>query len=67
MQSGFLFLCILLQGCAGNTPQTTASDIADKWFKSAELKGGEFVLRVYYRFDHPGEPVQVYIEGDGKA
>ena len=60
-------LCLLSQGCATDTPQTLASEIANKWFKSAELKGGQFVLQVYYRFDRPGKPLQVYIEGDGRA
>ena len=67
MQLGFVLLCLLSQGCASNTPQTIASDIADKWFKSTELKGGEFILQVYYRFDQLGAPLSVYIEGDGKA
>jgi len=62
-----VWLCLLSQSCAGTTPKTTASDIASKWFRSAELKGGQFVLQVYYRFDRPGEPLQVYIEGDGRA
>ena len=29
--------------------------------------GGKFILRVYYRFDQPGAPLHVYLEGDGRA
>ena len=63
----FLFLSLLLQSCAGNSPRITASHIAGNRFDSAEIKGGLFVLKVYYRFSRQGNPIQVYIEGDGRA
>ena len=56
------------QGCAIHSPEATAVAISDKaQLSKAELKGGEFVLRVYYRFDSPGLPLHIYVEGDGRA
>jgi hypothetical protein len=61
-------LCLSLAGCAGHSPESTAKKISALGrLQAAEIKGKEFVLRVYYRFDRPGAPLRVYLEGDGKA
>lgn len=65
---GIALLCLTFLGCASHTPQTTAEKISKLGrLQAAEIKGEEFVLRVYYRFDRPGAPLHVYIEGDGRA
>ncbi len=63
----FALLCVVAQGCATYSPEDIASEISAKWLRVAELKGGQFVLRVYYRFRRPGAPLHVYLEGDGRA
>ncbi len=65
---GIGLLCLTFLGCASHSPQSTAEKISKRGrLQVAEIKGEEFVLRVYYRFDHPGAPLHVYIEGDGRA
>ncbi len=64
----FVLLPLVTQGCASHSPEATAVEIAGKaQLRAAELKGGEFVLRVYYRFGRLGAPLHIYLEGDGRA
>lgn len=45
-----------------------ANELAEaNGFKSAEIKGGSFVLAAFYKFKAPEQPLHVYIEGDGVA
>lgn len=61
-------LVLATQGCASHSPEATAEKISNMaGLTTAELKGGEFVLRVYYRFENPGAPLRIYLEGDGRA
>ncbi len=65
---GLIFLWLNMVGCASHSPEITAEKFSRLGgLKSTEIKGGEFVLRVYYRFDRPGAPLRIYIEGDGRA
>jgi hypothetical protein len=66
LKLALLFLTML--GCASQSPNITASKISKMaGLKAGELRGGDFVLRVYYRFDSPGSILRVYLEGDGRA
>ncbi len=61
-------LALLTQSCVSHSPEATAVAITERaMLHKAELKGGEFILRVYYRFDSPGAPLRIYLEGDGRA
>lgn len=63
-----ILLTLTIQGCAGHSPEATAVAISDRaQLHMAEIKGGEFILRVYYRFDSIGSPLHIYLEGDGRA
>ncbi len=65
---GIVLLCMTIVGCSGHSPEATAEKISQLGgLKATEIKGGEFVLRVYYRFDRPGALLRIYIEGDGRA
>ena len=64
----FSLLAVVAQSCATYDPESIAAKISARaLFRAADLKGGQFVLRVYYRFGRPGAPLQVYLEGDGQA
>ena len=66
--AGFALLSTTILSCTVKNMQTVASDISKKWrLTSAEIKGGKFVLRVYYRFDRAGAPLHIYLEGDGRS
>ena len=59
---------LLASGCSSHRPIITASKISRMaGLQAGELRGGNFVLRVYYRFDSPGSSLRVYLEGDGRA
>ena len=61
-------LAMVTQGCASHSPEAIAVAISERaQLRKAELKGGEFILRVYYRFDRPSSPLYIYLEGDGRA
>lgn len=61
-------LFLFFSGCASHSPESTAEKISKPGrLQSADIKGKEFVLRAYYRFDHPGTPLRIYLEGDGRA
>jgi len=61
-------LSVTMLSCSGNSLNKLALDISKmSHLRSAELKGGKFTLRVYYRFDKLGAPLHIYLEGDGKA
>jgi hypothetical protein len=61
-------LALVTQSCVSHSPEATAVAISDRaQFQQAELRGGDFILRVYYRFDSPGAPLRIYLEGDGRA
>ncbi len=63
----FLF-SLATPGCVSHNPEATAVAISDRaMLRKAEIKGGEFILRIYYRFDSPGNPLRIYLEGDGRA
>ena len=69
---GFLasltLLALITQSCASHDPEATAEKISDMaTLTAAEIKGGKFVLRVYYRFDSPASRLRIYLEGDGNA
>ena len=58
----------LLSGCATISRSALADCLAQSHsFEKAFLKTKPFVLTTYYRFQKPGEPVRIYIEGDGRA
>ena len=71
--SGKLWISVVLVlllslSCASHNPENTALKISKMaGFQVEELRGGDFVLRVYYRFSDPGAPLRIYIEGDGRA
>jgi len=66
--SHLALLCLTVSGCASHNPEATAEKISKLGrLQAAEIKGGKFVLRVYYRFDSPGKPLRIYLEGDGRA
>jgi hypothetical protein len=64
----FLFvLAVAASGCTlhpGGAAERIAADAA--WEKSY-IQTSHFVLTSWHRFSKPGEPLTVYIEGDGKA
>jgi hypothetical protein len=61
-------LTLTTQSCVSHSPEATAVAISDRaMLQKAELRGGDFILRVYYRFDSPGAPLRIYLEGDGRA
>lgn len=66
----FLLITVLLlsAGCATLSRNTAADCLAQSCgFEKSFLKAGQFILTSYYRFSKPGEPVRIYIEGDGNA
>ena len=66
--AGLTLLSLTIISCSGNSLDKLALGISKmSQLRSAELKGGKFILRVYYRFDQPGAPLHVYLEGDGRA
>ena len=59
---------LLTQSCASHSPENTDLKISKMaGLQADELRGGDFVLRVYYKFDNPGAPLHIYLEGDGRA
>ena len=63
-----VLLALVIQSCVSHSPEATAIAISDRaMLHKAELRGGDFILRVYYRFDNPGAPLRIYLEGDGRA
>ena len=66
--TGITLMTLAMFGCAGNHPDLIAFNIVKKSkLKQNDVRGGKFVLRIYYRFDKPGAPLHVYVEGDGRA
>lgn len=68
----FLFFLITGSGCATRACFNGRYSGADKIASEAKLKKtfietDPFTLTSYYRFDLPGKPLTVYIEGDGAA
>ncbi len=56
------------QSCAAHSHEATAEKVSSMaGLKMEDIKGGEFILRVYYRFEKPDTPLHIYLEGDGKA
>lgn len=69
---GLLLTLPLLTGCAGlssSIDRHIANDRLAKFseFEKSFLKTKYFTLTAYYRLKNPGEPLTVYIEGDGNA
>jgi hypothetical protein len=65
---GLILLSLTITSCASNNINTIAYNISkESGLMPAEIIGGEFVLRVYYRFGKAGAPLHVYLEGDGRA
>ena len=70
---GLLWTCLTLlsltiTSCTSKNYNAIAHNISKKsGLIPAEIKGGKFILRVYYRFDKPGTPLHVYLEGDGRS
>jgi hypothetical protein len=63
-----VLISLATQACIGHSPEATALKISKMaGLQADELKGGDFVLRVYYRFGQPGAPLHIYLEGDGRA
>jgi len=61
-------LLLAITSCSNKSFNLVAYDISKKsGLRPIEIKGGDFVLRVYYRFDKPGAPLHVYLEGDGRS
>jgi len=61
-------ILLLTQGCASHSPESIALKISKMaGLQADELRGGDFVLRVYYKFMNPGAPLHIYLEGDGRA
>ena len=52
-------LCTLLMGCAHKNPLTE--------FQFQTLTVPPYVLASWYRIEAPGEPIRIYIEGDGHS
>jgi len=68
----FLFFLITCYGCATTSHFDNRYSAADKIafeakFKKTFIETNPFTLTSYYRFDSPGKPLTVYIEGDGVA
>lgn len=69
---GLLLTLSLLTGCAGLSSSIDRHIASDRLAKSFEfeksfLKTKYFTLTTYYRLKNSGEPLTVYIEGDGNA
>lgn len=69
--SGILLL-FLSGGCVTLSPLVNLDSPVDRvvqasGFKKAFIKTEYFVHTSYYYFGRPGEPVNIYIEGDGRA
>jgi len=65
--ASLILLSMTISSCS-KTVNTIAYNISKKaGFRPAEIKGGEFVLRVNYRFGKAGAPLHVYLEGDGRS
>jgi len=67
-----IFLAFLSSGCITLSPlvnlDSPVERIVDtRGFKKATIKTEYFVHTAYYYFGRPGEPVNIYIEGDGCA
>ncbi len=63
-----VLLALVTQSCVGHSPEDTAVAVSDRaQLHKAELRGEDFILRVYYRFDKLGAPLRIYLEGDGRA
>jgi hypothetical protein len=68
MWVGLTLLSLTITSCASNNINTKAYNISkEARLIPAEIVGGQFVLRVYYRFDKAGAPIHVYLEGDGRS
>ena len=66
--TGFILLALTMLSCSAHHPGNIAFKIAKKsQLKASDVKGGKFVLRIYYRFDNPGGPLHIYLEGDGRS
>ena len=66
--AGLSLVFLTMLSCSGNSLNKLATDISKmSQLKPTDIKGGKFVLRVYYRFDKSGAPLHVYLEGDGRA
>jgi hypothetical protein len=64
----FALFLLVIQSCSSHTPESTALQISRMaGLQAGEFRGGDFVLRVYYRFEQPGAPLHIYLEGDGRA
>ena len=65
---GLTLLSLTITSCSGKNLNSIAKNISKKsHLRAAEIKGGDFVLRVYYRFTKAGAPLHVYLEGDGRS
>jgi len=67
-----IITAIIISGCATISPGAgryqNAEEIAGAAeFEKSYVKSGDFTLTVYSRIDKPGDPVTIYIEGDGLA
>lgn len=63
---------IAFTGCAAFAPVASRIEKAASFAESAGLrkevlKTGSFPLLSYIRFENPGQPIRIYIEGDGYA
>jgi len=59
---GVTLLVFILSGCASPSPM-----ILDKDFTGSYVKAPQFTLTTYQKITKPGDPVRIYIEGDGRA
>jgi predicted esterase len=64
--------CFLLTGCATVSslfdPQVVTEQLAERThFIKERVPAGVFTLTAFSRLEHPGQPLVVYIEGDGRA
>jgi len=71
-RSALLFPVIFLCGCATVSTLITRDAPADNLakengFKKRFIKTSRFQLTSYYKFTAPGDPITIYIEGDGLA
>jgi hypothetical protein len=67
-----LLLCIAVASGCVTVPLRDRTLSADRiaqteGFTKSHVKAGPFILTAYHRFNTPGEPLTVYIEGDGYA
>jgi len=68
----FLVFLIAIQGCVTIPQFSSRYAEADRIaatcnFKKNFIKTKHFILTSYYRFNLPGKPITIYIEGDGVA